>query len=317
MFFYRRIRFTAVVAASAMAMEISGSVKWNGDLVGYSDARNFYLVDVNTPDGDNAVKFAMEGEKAGASITAKTTPVSIDESAIWVKPIDALKLTVGKDLDFNAYDDFGKFTGGSFVCDYSGIQNLTLSLGLGGTLVSNKDFTGSIGVKAAYSADFGNIAASAGIKKDVYAIGLGYDGKTGPVDYTVAAGLDLAKVPGVDKMAGVVSGKAKVGYSADAFAADLTLTPKFAFIEDVDLDDPFAMGLEANASYAFGIAKAKLSVKDDNLLADDFAMTVTPSVAVEFSIGECSVSIEPTVVLGITDDIDFSFKTPVSFSVSL
>lgn len=321
----------AVVAASAMAVEVSGNVKWSGAVLD-GDLNEATIITANGPEA--SVTFA--GENAGAEfkielsgdqvpfINENGTLVVDDDgnivrknvaiastASIWFSPIDALKITVGNELSLDAYG-YGKMESGDFVCDFTAIDGLTISAGLDGDFLkiakgSDAEWKGAIGLKAAYSADFGNIAAAARIKKDDVAIGLGYNGSTAGVSYEAAVQIVPAKEVALDAYG-------KVGYGAGNFAADAKAT--FGYTKaDTKLE------VEANASYNFAPASASVKVSTDDLIDNDFTVKIEPKVSVSGTVGavSCSTGVELTVEIPTADgaDVAFGYKIPVAFSVAL
>lgn len=330
----------AVVAASAMAVEVSGNVKWSGAVLD-GDLDGATIIKANGPEA--SVTFA--GENAGAefkielggqvpvgstkdtdndgitdvfvfdtdddgNLVTKTLAVAATGS-IWFSPIDALKITVGNGLSLDAYG-YGKMESGDFVCDFTAIDGLTISAGLDGdflTIAKGSDavWGGAIGLKAAYSASFGNIAAAARIKKDDIAIGLGYNGSTAGVSYEAALQIVPAKEVALDAYG-------KVGYGAGNFAADAKAT--FGYTKaDTKLE------VEANASYNFAPASASVKVSTNDLIDNDFTVTIEPKVSVSGTVGavSCSTGVELKVEIPTADgaDVTFGYKIPVAFSVAL
>lgn len=85
----------ATVAASAMAVDFTGSVKAQGDLFNTADTTILSLDKMLNNGGDTAITAAVSADKAGASLRLGSGG-TFDEGSIWIAPVDALKVTIGK-----------------------------------------------------------------------------------------------------------------------------------------------------------------------------------------------------------------------------
>lgn len=195
-----------MVAGAAFAADVSAKVKVDGSLFNYDDGTIKVLEMHHSQETYNQIAtLAFNGEKAGAEIRffdgAADTNGTIKDShwAVWFKPVDVLKMTVGKwgaSLNQEQIDWWRSSSG----CDSYGYAAEVSSNGVSfaaGLLPGNKTYfitSNDSGTtinegyfKVGYGADFGTVNAMFDYKKDDMKFGVGYNGKAGPVSFFVNA----------------------------------------------------------------------------------------------------------------------------------
>ena len=353
----------AVLATSVFAADVSAKVKLDGKLVQYDgvkekDGFSAIMSQHNTDESWNPViSMSVSGDNYGASVgiyvgkwdygtvkvDGKEYPLNWQgwnhgyglgarEWNIWFKPIDVLKIQVGRinesanqeSIDYDTrlwnYDtDWGY----KLDFNFSGFEfNVGFHQGQGEFWFS-QDPNGDANIKglsvfAGYSADFGRIIAFADFKDTFRNItaGLGYSNNFGDIRIFADAALLYAGVKG--------GGEGAVGAGVDfdfKWAKDALYFEAYARFVEANFK---MLGKEGDAGYLYFKTKFSYKLdpctlfvyfKDENFMAKKFAATI--KAGAEGSVGAASWKVYAQIDTGKGDNADkINFAIPVEFAVA-
>jgi hypothetical protein len=315
----------AMVAGAAFAADVSAKVKVDGSLFNYDDGTiKAFELHHSQETYNQIATLAFNGEKAGAEIRffdgAADTNGTIKDShwAVWFKPVDVLKMTVGKwgaSLNQEQIDWCGSSSG----CDSYGYAAEVSTNGISfaaALLPGNKNyfFTNDKSgttlkesyIKAGYGADFGTVNAMVHFNNeaDTSIMGVGFNSKAGPVSY-------FLNVLASDKQGKFSKIRAEPYF---AFGKD-ALTIKGFIPVDYSLtakSDACSVQTLLKVSYSLGSVTPFFYFNCGNVLAGDkIALEFKPGV--DGSVGEMGyeVALDVKVASGKA-----TFDVPVWFSVA-
>lgn len=323
----------AAMAASMFAVDVSVTSKLSSTLFKYDGKAETVsalgeLANAQTADYATISSMSVSTDNAGASIKfwggkavvgatfdeveGKLTTSSKDfltygAISVWFKPIDMVKLSFLGNDDGLFGDKYNGYEANKLAAIPAGYgveiatNGLTVKINAAnGWMSKAKDadvVIGDTGIKVAYGADFGSVAAIVDFKntfKDV-TFGAGYSGNFGDVGVVLTAAYDVKakKALIVPSLGGSVEG---IGY---ALCAPVTI-----------VKDANKFGLYASASYTVNSIGLKAYFEDANLAADTFACKI--GLDVTGNVGIASWKVAPSYT---TDSKVFAigFETGVSF----
>lgn len=310
----------AMVAGAAFAVDVSGQVKATGNAVAGSnkdgDTVKVLTLDNLNNSGDTKLSFSASGEKAGASFDIKEGG-NIADAGIWFKPVDMVKVSVGKswtcinmeEIDWSNIMDFG---GTGYAVEVTPVAGLTADVYLldgswsYGAFMTGKTIS-ALGAKVSYGADFGTVTVLAGYTGTTK-VALGYAGNIAGI--TLKA--DAVTAINADGKFTDVNGDLYVG----ATVAGVSLKGYVKETTNLAGADPvIGLGFKAAAGYTLGAVNLGLTVKSDNVLADYLGLAVNTSVG--FSVGECSIGTGLNLTFNVDADTSVKYEVPLSFTVAL
>jgi hypothetical protein len=326
----------AAIAASVFAADVSAGVRIEGSLFDYDKDGNIKALTFKHKNEDyhKPVSFAISDDKAGATFhfTDKdATTMTSTKWSIWFKPLDVLKITVGdwdtninvETIDYNTYSGIGSAGYTLSLTPVDGLSfDLTFAPGWQGKSWLSKDngadaAVAELGLKIAYSADFGTIGAIFDAKNTFEEIkfGAGYKNTFDSLTMFVTF-LGWYVKPEFAK----IRAEAYAEYAADAIKFQAFVAGGYNMIGFDPLNTwDFAycnaakkafVGAKMKFSYSMDAGTFYVYVKDENFLADAFAMTIKPGFA--YNVGCMSGDI--AVQFDIANKVAVS--VPVSFAVS-
>ena len=360
----------AVLATSVFAADVSAKVKLDGKLINYDgtkekDGFSAIMSQHNTDESWNPViSMSVSGDNYGASVGIYVGAwdatkmggwnhgygLGAREWNIWFKPIDVLKIQVGRinesanqeSIDYDTrlwnYDtDWGykldfNFSGFEFNVGFHQGQGeywLYQTVDANGNAEIN---TRGLSVFGGYSADFGRIIAFADFNNTFRNItaGLGYSNNFGDIRIFADAGLLYAGVKAGEKNADGTDKKAAVGFGADfdfKWAKDAMyfeayarwVESNFDLIGKKDADgknlDPMYIYFKTKFSYKLDPCTLFVYFKDENFMAKNFAATI--KAGAEGSVGAASWKVYAQLDTGKGDNGDkINFAIPVEFAVA-
>ena len=307
----------AAMAASMFAVDVSVTSKLSSTLFKYDGKAETVsalggLANAQTADYAAISSMSVSTDNAGASIkfwgdnTAGT--LKFGAISVWFKPTDMVKLSFLGNDDGLFGDKYNGYEANKLAAIPAGYgveiatNGLTVKINAANDWMTkaNKDadvVIGDTGIKVAYGADFGSVAAIVDFKntfKDV-TFGAGYSGNIADVGVVLTAAYDVKakKALIVPSLGGSVEG---IGY---ALCAPVTI-----------VKDANKFGLYASASYTVNSIGLKAYFEDANLAADTFACKV--GLDVTGNVGIASWKVAPSYT---TDSKVFAigFETGVSF----
>ena len=307
----------AAMAASMFAVDVSVTSKLSSTLFKYDGKAETVsalggLANAQIADYATISSMSVSTDNAGASIkfwgdnTAGT--LKFGAISVWFKPTDMVKLSFLGNDDGLFGDKYNGYEANKLAAIPAGYgveiatNGLTVKINAANDWMTkaNKDadvVIGDTGIKVAYGADFGSVAAIVDFKntfKDV-TFGAGYSGNIADVGVVLTAAYDVKakKALIVPSLGGSVEG---IGY---ALCAPVTI-----------VKDANKFGLYASASYTVNSIGLKAYFEDANLAADTFACKV--GLDVTGNVGIASWKVAPSYT---TDSKVFAigFETGVSF----
>ena len=308
----------AAMAASMFAVDVSVTSKLSSTLFEY-DGKAETVSALGELDNAQKANYAtissmsVSTENAGASIkfwgTGKADKGNLNYGAIsvWFKPTDMVKLSFLGNDDGLFGDKYNGYEANKLAAIPAGYgveiatNGLTVKINAANDWMSKaKDadvVIGDTGIKVAYGADFGSVAAIVDFKntfKDV-TFGAGYSGNFGDVGVVLTAAYDVKakKALIVPSLGGSVEG---IGY---ALCAPVTI-----------VKDANKFGLYASASYTVNSIGLKAYFEDANLAADTFACKI--GLDVTGNVGIASWKVAPSYTTD-TKVFAIGFETGVSF----
>lgn len=335
------------MAASVFAVDFSAGVRLEGSLLNYSNKTFSALKEQHVNEFYHVpISFAISGDQAGGALKLSdkgddNKVVITDAWNIWIKPIDILKINIGRwSTNLNqehigwCNTDSGIEKDGYALSINSGAFGLDVFFASGN---GNYWFSKADGADAAiaelytkvqYAADFGTINAflnAANNFKD-YRFGAGYNfGSLLPVGLWINAigiyaGNDFQRIRAeadVSTNFGSIGWELFVAGGYDVKASAPSFNNTFTGVEGWHVGGSYGRGEPAAfcGIYtkfsipvdAFGVY---VEIKDGDLLAKDFNMNVKPGFT--YNLGACAIN------LGVSIDVkkDFGFDVPVEFKVS-
>ena len=307
----------AAMAASMFAVDVSVTSKLSSTLFKYDGKAETVsalggLANAQTADYATISSMSVSTDNAGASIkfwgdnTAGT--LKFGAISVWFKPTDMVKLSFLGNDDGLFGDKYNGYEANKLAAIPAGYgveiatNGLTVKINAANDWMTkaNKDadvVIGDTGIKVAYGADFGSVAAIVDFKntfKDV-TFGAGYSGNFGDVGVVLTAAYDVKakKALIVPSLGGSVEG---IGY---ALCAPVTI-----------VKDANKFGLYASASYTVNSIGLKAYFEDANLAADTFACKV--GLDVTGNVGIASWKVAPSYTTD-TKVFAIGFETGVSF----
>ena len=324
----------AAMAASMFAVDVSVTSKLSSTLFKYdgkaetvsalgelanaqtADYATISSMSVSTDNAGASIKFwggkavvgaTIEGEKKDKLTISSKDFLAYGAISVWFKPIDMVKLSFLGNDDGLFGDKYNGYEANKLAAIPAGYgveiatNGLTVKINAAnGWMSKAKDadvVIGDTGIKVAYGADFGSVAAIVDFKntfKDV-TFGACYSGNFGDVGVVLTAAYDVKakKALIVPSLGGSVEG---IGY---ALCAPVTI-----------VKDANKFGLYASASYTVNSIGLKAYFEDANLAADTFACKI--GLDVTGNVGIASWKVAPSYT---TDSKVFAigFETGVSF----
>jgi hypothetical protein len=342
----------AVLATSVFAADVSAKVKLDGKLINYDgtkekDGFSAIMSQHNTDESWNPViSMSVSGDNYGASVGIYVGAwdatkmggwnhgygLGAREWNIWFKPIDVLKIQVGRinesanqesiDYDTRLWN-YDSDWGYKLDFNFSGFEfNVGFHQGQGEYWFS-QEANGDANIKglsvfAGYSADFGRIIAFADFKDTFRNItaGLGYSNTFGDIRIFADAGLLYAGVKG--------GGEGAVGAGVDfdfKYAKDALYFEAYARFVEANFK---MLGKEGDAGYLYFKTKFSYKLdpctlfvyfKDENFMAKKFAATI--KAGAEGSVGAASWKVYAQIDTGKGANADkINFAIPVEFAVA-
>ena len=307
----------AAMAASMFAVDVSVTSKLSSTLFKYDGKAETVsalggLANAQTADYATISSMSVSTDNAGASIkfwgdnTAGT--LKFGAISVWFKPTDMVKLSFLGNDDGLFGDKYNGYEANKLAAIPAGYgveiatNGLTVKINAANDWMTKatKDadvVIGDTGIKVAYGADFGNVAALVDFKntfKDV-TFGAGYSGNIADVGVVLTAAYDVKakKALIVPSLGGSVEG---IGY---ALCAPVTI-----------VKDANKFGLYASASYTVNSIGLKAYFEDANLAADTFACKI--GLDVTGNVGIASWKVAPSYTTD-TKVFAIGFETGVSF----
>ena len=312
----------AAMAASMFAVDVSVTSKLSSTLFKYDGKAETVsalggLANAQTADYATISSMSVSTDNAGASIKFWGGSVTVDSKkndylaygaiSVWFKPTDMVKLSFLGNDDGLFGDKYNGYEANKLAAIPAGYgveiatNGLTVKINAANDWMSKaKDadvVIGDTGIKVAYGADFGSVAAIVDFKntfKDV-TFGAGYSGNFGDVGVVLTAAYDVKakKALIVPSLGGSVEG---IGY---ALCAPVTI-----------VKDANKFGLYASASYTVNSIGLKAYFEDANLAADTFACKI--GLDVTGNVGIASWKVAPSYTTD-TKVFAIGFETGVSF----
>ena len=336
----------AVLAASVFAADVSASVGLSSTLFeSDTDGKVVVLGSLdNKQTADYATLFSLQysSDVAGGGVKywGKDDNVKFGKFNVWFKPMEGLKLSfmengLGLFADkYNGYEahavaDVGK----GYGVEYS-ISGLTFNLNfvpsLEGKFAGKADRDASAGInefglKAAYSADFGNVAVIAdfnngpdkkgkSVNFNSFKVGAGYSGKIADIvdlvgnvgfqynqdgnkdsdgNYTDHfTGETYAFQKRLNKLLATVS----AGGNIDAFGWAVCVPATVEFVtfpaDKVNIPAEFKLGLQVSASYKIGNIGLKAKFESDDLFVHDIDLVESWAETIIASVGGDTLNVK-------------------------
>ena len=343
----------AVLATSVFAADVSAKVKLDGKLVQYDgvkekDGFSAIMSQHNTDESWNPViNMSVSGDNYGASVGIYVGAwdatkmggwnhgygLGAREWNIWFKPIDVLKIQVGRinenvnqeSIDYDArlwnYDDQWGY---KLEFNFSGFEfNVGFHQGQGEYWFS-QDANGDavnkgLSVLGAYNADFGRIAAFADFKNTFLDItaGLGYSNTFGDIRIFADAALLYA---------GVKNGEGAVGAGVDfdfKYAKDAIYFEAYALFKEANFkllgkdDDPGSLYFKTKFAYTLDPCTLFVYFIDKNFMSKQFGATI--QAGANGSVGAMSWKIYANIGIGADKDknINAAYKDKVYFAIPM
>ncbi len=315
------------MAASMFAADVSAQLVMNTNL--FDSAKKTVLSAPETAyDINNThVKFAVSGDKAGASYILQAADTKFDVISLWFQPVDALKITLGA-------ADTGSLTRGTFAWWHRTVRTpdgcadaITVNANVGGLALEFVNFGGSLlnfskdgydmvgkfilsGTYGLGDAGTIQVIATKGANVGAYgiggwkaagnlAIGVAYDHM--PWQQTGFFADAVANLDGAWKFEGVYS---QIGgqYCADGLALRL--------VNLIAYNTAFKYGFVTECSYAMDSMTPYVKVMGNGIM--DKAAEV--NAGIRANVGICAI--DASFHTNIKSGADFACDFPVSCKVS-
>ncbi len=343
----------AAVAASAFAVDFSAGVRLEGSLFNYKDNTVSLFKEAHVNEFYHApISFSISDDKAGGQLKLSNVKsgdvvdgkdvVKADAWSIWFKPVDILKITVGRwstNLNQEHIDWCNSDSGiekdgyalslstAGFSWDIflaSGNNNWFLAANTNGGDPTIAEFY----TKVQYAADFGTVNAffnGANNFKD-FRFGAGFNfGSTLPVGLWINAigtyaGNDFQRIRAeadVSTKFGSIGWELFLAGGYDMKAGTQNYNDTFTGVEGWHVGgtyyraDPAAfLGFFTKFSIPADALNFYVILKDGDVLAKDFSMTVKPGFTT--NVGCCAIECAVDLTLSKT----FAIDVPVNFKVN-
>ena len=299
----------AVLAASVFAADVSASVGLKSTLFESDTAGKVVVLDKleNKQDASHVTLFSLQysSDVAGGGVKywGSGDTVKFGKFNVWFKPMEGLKLSfLGNELGlfgdkYNGWEAkaVAKVNEGYGV-EYS-ISGLTFNLNFVPEFAgkANRDACAGInefGLKAAYAADFGNVAVIAdfnnGPDKDgesvnfnSFKVGAGYSGKIADVVDLVGTvgfqynqkGTNHFAIYALQNRLNLLKATVSAGGNIDAFGWAVCVPATVEFVtfpaDKVNIPAEFKLGLQVSASYKIGNIGLKAYFNSADLFVHD------------------------------------------------
>ena len=325
----------AVLASSIFAADVAARVKLGDDL--FNSDKKVLTAPASTGwDVNNTFfKLSVNTDNAGASMNVTNEDANIKNLAVWFKPIDSLKITVGNNsIESFVNGTFAWWAKSARVEDKAGFRfefnadALTLNfLSFGDALLNlnNKgyDIVGNFWVDGRYNlGDAGSIQVFVTKGADINAYGVGGWEQAGlafgaaynhmgwqQTGFYADAFINLANAKEFEGVGSQIGGQ----YCADGLA--LRLTNMIAFGTHYGAKDGdsyfFDYGFVAKASYAIDAYTPYIQVMGHEIMNKKCGL----EIGLDTSFGACAFNINFQTTLDFNEGSKFSFKVPMSFDV--
>ena len=314
----------AVLAASVFAADVSASVGLKSTLFESDTDGKVVVLDslTNKQDAGHVTLFSLQysSDVAGGGVKywGNGDAVKFGKFNVWFKPMEGLKLSFnenGLGLFGDKYNSWEKYAvagvGAGYGVEYS-ISGLTFNLNFVPKFAGKDDRDACAGInefglKAAYAADFGNVAVIAdfnnGLDKDgesvnfnSFKVGAGYSGKIADVVDLVGTvgfqynqkGTNHFAIYALQNRLNLLKATVSAGGNIDAFGWAVCVPATVEFVtfpaDKVNIPAEFKLGLQVSASYKIGNIGLKAKFESDDLfvhdidLVESFAETLIASV---------------------------------------
>ena len=333
----------ALLASSIFAVDFSAGVRLDGSLFKYDAGKKTVTMLQERHDNEfyhKPISFAVSSDKAGGALKLSDqagNDVLTDAWSFWFKPVDALKITVGRwstnlnqehigwcNTDSGIETDGYALTVGvdSFSWDLffaSGNNNNWFPKADGKDAEISEIYT-----KFQFGADFGTVNAM-------------FNAINSFKDFRFGAGLNLAGLP-VGLWFNVIGSYAAEAFQRIRFEADVSgavdsigyelfiaggyqmgknsaAADKFTGVESWHVcggpaaEKAFA-GFYAKVTFPLGNLGGFVELKDSNVLADNFSMTIYPGFTA--NVGGCDIK----AGIDFTAQKDIVINVPVEFAIN-
>ena len=314
----------AVLAASVFAADVSASVGLKSTLFESDTAGKVVVLGplTNNQDAGHLTLFSLQysSDVAGGGVKywGSGDTVKFGKFNVWFKPMEGLKLSF-LDNELGLFGD--KYNGWEakavakvnegYGVEYS-ISGLTFNLNFVPEFAGKVDRDACAGInefglKAAYAADFGNVAVIAdfnnGLDKkgesvnfNSFKVGAGYSGKIADVvDLVGTVGFQYNQAGenhftnyALQNRLNLLKATVSAGGNIDAFGWAVCVPATVEFVtfpaDKVNIPAEFKLGLQVSASYKIGNIGLKAKFESDDLfvhdidLVESFAETIIASV---------------------------------------
>lgn len=314
----------AVLAASVFAADVSASVGLKSTLFESDTAGKVVVLGplTNNQDAGHLTLFSLQysSDVAGGGVKywGSGDTVKFGKFNVWFKPMEGLKLSF-LDNELGLFGD--KYNGWEakavakvnegYGVEYS-ISGLTFNLNFVPEFAGKADRDACAGInefglKAAYAADFGNVAVIAdfnnGLDKkgesvnfNSFKVGAGYSGKIADVvDLVGTVGFQYNQAGenhftnyALQNRLNLLKATVSAGGNIDAFGWAVCVPATVEFVtfpaDKVNIPAEFKLGLQVSASYKIGNIGLKAKFESDDLfvhdidLVESFAETIIASV---------------------------------------
>ncbi len=314
----------AVLAASVFAADVSASVGLKSTLFESDTAGKVVVLGplTNNQDAGHLTLFSLQysSDVAGGGVKywGSGDTVKFGKFNVWFKPMEGLKLSF-LDNELGLFGD--KYNGWEakavakvgegYGVEYS-ISGLTFNLNFVPQFAGKTDRDAcaeinEFGLKAAYAADFGNVAVIADFNKgpdkdgesvnfNSFKVGAGYSGKIADVVDLVGTvgfqynqdGTNHFKDFAFQNRLNLLKATVSAGGNIDAFGWAVCVPATVEFVtfpaDKVNIPAEFKLGLQVSASYKIGNIGLKAKFESDDLfvhdidLVESFAETIIASV---------------------------------------
>ncbi len=318
----------AVLATSVFAADVSAGVRLEGSLFNWNGSTASALsLKHNNQYYHAPIAFSVSGEKAGGTLKltdqdrgndgSKDAAVKTSAWQIWLKPVDAVKLTFGCYKNTLNQESIGWYRTdsaiggddgdkGSYVATFTPVDGLSVDL-----LFANKfgsawfdgNSVAELGLIAKYSADFGTIGALLDANSNFRSLkfGASFAGSAGAVNYWINA---LGYYNGsFNKVRVELFG----AWSQDALSLKLFVPTNINLGGSVTVE----VGAVFRLDYTMGAYTLFLEAEDSNFLASNFNMTIYPGF--KTNVGGCDIELGVKLTAASTFKVDVPLQLKLSF----
>ena len=324
----------AVLAASVFAADVSASVGLKSTLFESDTAGKVVVLDSlnNKQDAGHVTLFSLQyssdvaggGVKYWGADDAKT--VNFGKFNVWFKPMEGLKLSFMENElglfgdKYNGYEAKAVAkVGAGYGVEYS-ISGLTFNLNFVPQFAGKTDRDAcaeinEFGLKAAYAADFGNVAVIADFNKgpdkdgesvnfNSFKVGAGYSGKIADVVDLVGTvgfqynqdGTNHFKDFAFQNRLNLLKATVSAGGNIDAFGWAVCVPATVEFVtfpaDKVNIPAEFKLGLQVSASYKIGNIGLKAKFESDDLFVHDIDLVESWAETIIASVGGDTLNVK-------------------------